>query len=251
MEQIKELRDATGVSIMACKKALEEANGDYQAAVDILRKKGEAKAADNAGRSTAEGAVHVKEAAGKMAMVAVRCETDFVARGDEFLTLMDQLADEVLAGQLAEGATESETIKAAVLKMGENMQLGGVALVTGENLGAYVHSNRKIGVVVALSGGTKDMAFDTAMHAAATNPAVVSPDEIAEELVLKEKEIWVDQLAAEGKTGDIVEKIMMGKERKFREDNALIKQAFVKNPEQTVEQMLGGAKVERYVRFSI
>ena len=253
MEQIKELRDATGVSIMACKKALEEAGGDFEAAVDLLRKKGQAKAADRAGRDTGEGAVYVKEDGGKMALVALKCETDFVARGDDFEALLDQVATEVLEGKIAEGATESETVKDAVLKLGENVQLHGVSVLSGATVGSYIHSNKKIGVGIALEGGSVELAKDVAMHAAATNPKVVSPEEVSDELVAKEKEIWKEQLAAEGKPAEIMEKIMMGKEKKFREDSALLKQPFVKNPDLTIEQLLsqGGATLTKYVRFSV
>jgi len=120
-------------------------------------------------------------------------------------------------------------------------------------LGVYVHSNQKIGVIVSLKGGSEELAKDIAMHAAATNPQCLSPDDVDQVLVDKEKEIWTDQLKQEGKPEEILEKIMMGKEKKFREENALLKQQFVKDPEKTIEQLLeeAGATVEKFVRLAI
>ncbi len=251
IEQIKELRDATGVSMTACKSALEEANGDYEKAVDLLRKKGEAKAADRAGKSTGQGAIVVKSEGSKTAMVELLCETDFVARGDDFLALAELLADRLLRGEIKESDRDVAEVKDAVLKMGENVQIGDMVVVEGEPVGDYVHSNRKIGVLVSLKGGSKELARDIAMHVAAANPSVLSPDEVSQDLLDREKSIWAEQLSTEGKPKEIVEKIMMGKEKKFREENALIKQSFVKDPDKTIEQLLASANavVEKFVRF--
>lgn len=251
IEDIKKLREATGVSMMACKKALEEANGDFDAAIDVLRKKGEAKAADRVGRSTTQGVVAVATGSGKVAMLQLECETDFVSRSDDFVKLADDLVAKVLDGSVAVDTREFPEVKDFMLKVGENIKIGNVALVEGPTIGIYIHSNKKIGVAVSLDGGTEDMAKDIAMHAAATNPRVVSPDEVAQELVDKEKEIWSEQLKNEGKPAEIVEKIMIGKEKKFREENALLKQMFVKDPEKTIEQILGDAKIKQFVRFGI
>ncbi len=253
IEQIKELREATGVSMMACKGALEEAKGNFEEAITILRKKGEAKAADRIGKSTSQGVVAVAIKGKKAAMVKLLCETDFVARGEDFIKLANSLAERVLDGKLKSEEREVSEVKDAVLKMGENIQIGEMALISGEILGSYVHSNLKIGVVVALKGGTSELAKDIAMHAAATNPLVLSPDDVKEELVKKEKEIWTEQLKKENKPAEVIEKIMLGKEKKFREENALIKQMFVKNPEKTIEQLLkeGGAEITEFVRFGI
>lgn len=253
IEQIKELRETTGVSMMACKTALEEANGDYEKAIEILRKKGEAKAADRASKSTGQGAIVVKSDGKNAAMVNLLCETDFVARGDDFLALASVLADKLLKGEIKPEDKDLPEVKEAVLKLGENVQIGEMKLISADNVGSYVHSNKKIGVLVSLKGGDSQLAKDIAMHIAATNPQVISPEEIAQALVDKEKEIWTDQLAKEGKPAQIVEKIMMGKEKKFREENALIKQVFVKDPEKTIEQLLKAqdATVNEFVRFFI
>ena len=253
IEQIKKLRDSTGVSMTACKKALEEAEGDYDKAVELLRKKGEAKAADRAERGTGEGAVFVKTEGGKGAMVKLECETDFVARGDEYKELGEGLVNKVFSGELSVDERDVEEVKEAVLRLGENIQIGDSALVEGGVVGSYVHSNGKIGVLVVLDGGSEEVARDVAMHAAATNPEVLNPDEVSDDVVAKEKEIWTEQLKNEGKPAEIIDKIMMGKEKKFREENALAKQSFVKNPEHTVEQHVeaNGGKLLQFVRFSV
>jgi elongation factor Ts len=135
--------------------------------------------------------------------------------------------------------------------MGENISVGSMETVEAAVVGAYVHSNRKIGVVVGLDKGAEDAAKDVAMHAAALNPLYVHPEDMADELLAKEREIWNEQMKNEKKPPEILEKIMLGKERKFREENALTKQAFVKDPGKTVEQYLGGSKVVAYVRVVI
>lgn len=253
IDQIKKLRELTGVSMMACKTALEETKGDEEAAIDLLRKKGEAKAADRSQRSTAQGAVVVRSDGKKTAMVELQCETDFVARGDDFLKLAENLANKLLKGEIKPEDRDIPEVKDAVLKLGENLQIGNMTLVQGENIGDYVHSNRKIGVLVNVKGGNRELARDIAMHVAATNPRVLSPENIEQSLVDREKSIWAEQLKAEGKSVEIVEKIMIGKEKKFREENALLKQAFVKDPEKTIEQLLksADAMVKDFVRFGI
>lgn len=251
IDQIKELREMTGVSMSACKSALEEANGDIEKAIDVLRKKGEAKSVDRAARETHQGVVAMKADGTKVAMAALLCETDFVARGEDFNETAELLAQKLIDGSLKPEDTEVAEVKELVLKAGENVKIGKMAVVEGANVGTYIHTNKKIGVMVVLDGGTPELAKDIAMHAAATSPACVSPDEVPQEAVDKEKEIWKDQLAKEGKPAEIMEKIMMGKEKKFREENALIKQAFVKNPDQTIEQILAGATIKSFVRIAV
>ncbi|MBL4693934.1 translation elongation factor Ts [Candidatus Gracilibacteria bacterium] len=251
IEQIKELREATGVSMMVCKKALQESDGDFEKAVEFLRKRGVAKAADRSGRSTTEGAVVVRAEGGKTAMVSLQSETDFVSKSDEFLSFAKGIADEFLSGKAS--SKEDIDLVDAGTRLGENLKIGDFTLFEGGTIGEYIHSNRKIGVLVSLEGGNVDLAKDIAMHVAAMNPAVLSPDEISEELVAKEKGIWAEQLKNEGKPEEIIDKIMMGKEKKFREDSALLKQDFVKNPDQTIEQLLeaAGATVKESARFAV
>lgn len=253
LDQIKDLRAATGVSMMACKVALEEAKGDFETAVDILRKKGEAKSAARALRETKNGVIAVKIDGGKGVLVDLQCETDFVSRGEEFVKLGDDLAEKLLKGEIKVSDRDVTEVKDAAMKFGENVLIANMELVNGDVLGSYVHSNKRIGVVVALKGGSTEVAKDVAMHIAATNPQFVSPDEVSQELVDREKGIWAEQLKSEGKPAEIVEKIMMGKEKKYREENALLKQVFVKDPDKTIEQVLksAGATVEKFVRFAI
>ncbi|PIR54774.1 translation elongation factor Ts [Candidatus Peregrinibacteria bacterium CG10_big_fil_rev_8_21_14_0_10_36_19] len=253
IEQIKELREATGVSMMACKAALEESNGDYDAAVDILRKKGAAKAADRADRVTSFGVVFIKSKDGVSAMVQLNCETDFVALSDDFMSVAEEVADKLLAGEISVDDKELDMIKDAGYRLGENVQIAKMAIYNNESVGDYVHSNGKIGVLVGIKGGNADLAKDIAMHIAATNPHFIAPEEVSDELVAREKAIWAEQLAQEGKPAEMVEKIMIGKEKKFREESALLKQAFVKNPDLTIEQLLASsdAVIESFSRFAI
>ncbi|MGE3278322.1 MAG: translation elongation factor Ts [Candidatus Altimarinota bacterium] len=248
---VMDLRNKTGVSMMAVKKALVEAGGDEEKAIEILRKRGEAKSAEKSDRETGEGAVAISIKDGKAAIVALRCETDFVARNDDFVNLAQSLADKYLEKGAAAQEENEMTVKEAVNTLGENIQLGEYVLVEAPVIGGYVHSNRKIGVLVGLNGGTEDKAKDVAMHAAAMNPLVKHPTEVSDELVAKEKEIWIDQLKAEGKPENMLENILKGKEKKFREESALTAQVFVKDNNVTVGQFLEGAEVAEYVRIKI
>lgn len=251
IDQIKNLREATGVSMTSCKKALEEANGDFDKAVEVLRKSGEAKASARADRPTKEGVVAIKVDGKKVAMVQVGCETDFVSGGADFVKLVDGLVEKLFKGEIKAEDKDIQEIKDAGQKTGENVQLMNAVIVEGKGaIGTYLHSNKKIGVIVDMEGGNDELMKDICMHVAATAPQVISPDEVSDELVKKEKEIWADQLKKEGKPEAIVEKIMMGKEKKFREENALIKQPFIKDNDKTVESLLGDAKVLKFVRFA-
>lgn len=250
-QQVNSLRQRTGVSMMECKKALEEAGGDEEKAIEVLRKRGAAKAAKKADRETSEGVIVVKSEGSKAAIVKLQCETDFVAKNEEFMAIANAAADKAIA-EGAEAAKESQasTLKDLITKLGENMSLE-IKVIEGSGIGDYVHSNSKVGVVVSLKSPDAEKARDVAMHVAAMNPVVISPDEVSEESVSKEKEIWKDQLAQEGKPADIIDKIMLGKEKKFREESALLKQSFVKNGDQTVEEYLSGNEVTEFVRMSI
>lgn len=250
-EQVAKLRARTGSGILDAKNALEEAKGNEDLAIDILRKKGKAQAVKKADRAQSEGAVFVAASASKAALVQIKCETDFVGRSDVFLKFGQGLADKLLKeGKAAFDAYAAEKVPAAVLELGENISVGDVKEVGAPIVGTYVHSNRKIGVVVGLEGGTVEQASDVAMHGAAMNPMYVRPSDVSQEAVLKEKEIWKEQMKNDKKPPEIQEKIMLGKEKKFREENALLTQPFVKDQNQTVEKMLGAAKVKEYVRVS-
>ncbi|MDX9970981.1 MAG: translation elongation factor Ts [Candidatus Gracilibacteria bacterium] len=253
IEDIKKLRDQSGVSMTSCKKALEEANGDMSLAIENLRKKGESKAMERAERTTSNGVVKVKVDGNKGALVALLCETDFVSRGDDFKALGDLLLEKAFNGALTNENEEVQEVKDAQLKMGENVKLGKVAVISSDVLGFYVHSNDKIGAIVALKGGDADLAKDLAMHASATNPKYLSSTDVDNALVSKEREIWTEQLKNEGKNEEIIEKILVGKEKKFREENAFLSQEFVKNPETKISDLLKdkNAEIVDFVVFSI
>lgn len=250
--QVSSLRGRTGAPMLLCKTALEEASGNEEKAIEILRKKGEAQAVKKAGRELAEGAVFSHQQGGKAGLVLIGCETDFVARNEEFRKMGRELAEVLLnEGKEAVKAKAKEVIPHAVQKLGENIQLLETNTAEAPILGIYVHTNSKIGVIIGLENGTEELARDLAMHAAAMNPQVVSPDDVAGTAVEKEKEIWKEQLKKEGKPEAILEKVMMGKERKFREEQALLTQPFAKDQSKKVKDIVGDAKVTAYVRLSV
>lgn len=249
---VSSLRQRTGVSISACKDALEEAGGDEEKAIEILRKRGIAQAAKKAARDQREGRIFAEATDKKAAIILLGCETDFVARDDGLLSLGTDLVHVLLTeGKERSGEEAKKRMPEAVQKLGENISVVEAHLIESPVIGTYVHSNGKIGVVIGLNGGTQSMARDIAMHAAAMNPTVVSPEDVPEAAVVKEKEIWKEQLAKEGKPQQIIEKIMIGKEKKFREEHALLKQEFVKEPEKRVEEYLGSVHIEHYLRLEV
>lgn len=251
-QQVAELRRRTGVSMMAVKQALEEANGNEEKAIEILRKKGETDRVKKSSREATEGAIFSAQSQGKAALLLLGCETDFVARNEDFCTLGKKLAETLLAkGADAVKGEAEKLLPSMIQKLGENLSVVEMNAVAAPVIGIYVHSNSKIGVIVGLDQGTTELARDTAMHAAAMNPKVVSPSDVAAEAVEKEKEIWREQLKKEGKPEAIWDKIMMGKEKKFREELALLTQPFAKDQSKKVEQVLGGAKVTAYIRLSV
>ncbi len=248
------LRARTGVSILACKQALEEAGGDMEKAIELLRKKGIANAVKKADRTQSEGAIFIAENGAKAAVITVKCETDFVARSDDFLKMGQELADLVLSkGSSAAKSKMDEMAAGAIQKLGENVSVAEVQELTAPALSSYVHSNRKLAVIIGsdAAGADKAKLKDVAMHAAALNPAYVRPDEVSMDTLAKEREIWKEQLAKDKKPEAIMGKIMEGKEKKFREENALLTQAFVKDPSMTVEKYLGGHGVTTYVRVTV
>ncbi len=247
------LRALTGAGILDAKQALEEAKGNQEAAIDILRKKGRSQAVKKADRLQGEGGIFIASDDSKAALVGIRCETDFVARSDVFRALGQDLANTLLTKGLESfTSVVSEKIPAAVLELGENITVAESKIVSAPVIGTYVHSNRKIGVVVGISKGTTLQATDAAMHAAAMNPLYRTPAEVPAELVTREREIWNEQMAKDAgkKPPEILEKILAGKEKKFREENALTTQAFVKDQNVTVGAMLGGAEVVEYIRLA-
>ena len=261
---VKDLRETTGVGMMDCKQALAENDGDMQAAIDWLRKKGLSKAAKKAGRVAAEGLIGAVTSGNKGVVVEVNSETDFVAREQDFrnfaadlarLTLAGRLVDvqALLAAELAAGESVDERRRALVAKIGENISVRRtVVLETSGVLGAYVHGTR-IGALVALEGGSAALAHDLAMHVAASNPRYISAAQVPPEVVAKEREILAEQASKEGKSPEIIAKMIEGRLRKSLNEIVLLGQPFVKDPEQTVEKLLksAGATVLRIERFEV
>lgn len=257
---VKELRERTGLGMMECKKALVEAGGNIETAIDNLRKSGQAKAAKKAGRTAAEGAVVVAASGGNAVLVEVNSETDFVGRDASFLAFANDVAKAALAAGETDvaklvaangGAIETARL-ALVQKIGENIQVRRTAKIAGDVLGTYIHSG-KIGVLVALKGGNAELARDIAMHIAAANPLVVNPADVAADVLAREKEIYAAKAAESGKPANIVEKMVEGSLRKFLAEVSLTEQAFVKDPDTKVGDLVkkAGATVVSFTRFEV
>lgn len=258
--QVKELRDRTGLGMMECKKALKEADADIEKAIEALRKASGMKAAKKAGRTAAEGIVLVKVSADSKTAVAVEVnsETDFAARDEGFLAFSQLVLDKAFADKVTDidSLMSGELTKARdelVQKIGENIGVRRVFIVESELVGSYVHSNNKIATLVAMEGGNQEVAKDVAMHVTAINPQVVNKTDMPEDVVAKEKEIIMAQPDMASKPPEIAEKMVMGRINKFLAENSLIEQAFVKNPEQTVGQMVktAGATVKSFIRVEV
>lgn len=259
---VKELRDRTGLGVLECKKALTAANGDVDAAIEELRKSSGMKAAKKAGRTAADGVVaaRVAEDGSYAVIVEVNSETDFVARDEGFLAFVDQVLEaafsrrETDVAALMDGDLEAAR-EALVQKIGENIGVRRVALTNAAEgiVAAYVHGNKRIAVLVELAGGDQDLARDVAMHVAAVNPQVVSPDDMPAEVIEKEREIYTAQAAESGKPAEIVEKMIGGRIKKFLAENSLVEQAFVKDPETTVGKLVAAANasVASFVRYEV
>lgn len=242
-----ELRKETGVGMMACRSALEEANGDKEKAIEILRKKGAAKAASKADREMSEGRVCIKG----NTMIVLYCETDFVAKNDMFQELVQSLINKADSEGAEAAKIYFESIKSDKIQaIGENMDFD-AATVDGEVIGKYLHTNEKVGCMVVLDGGTEEIARDVAMHATAMNPLVSNPEDVPSDIIEKEKEIYREQLMNEGKPEKIIENIIAGKVNKFCAERALASQPFVKDPSKTVAEYIGDAKIVKFVRFGI
>lgn len=256
---VKELRERTGLGMMECKKALVEADGNIDKAIDDLRKSSGMKAAKKAGRTAAEGVVAVKVADDNSygVMVEVNSETDFVARDDGFLAFVSQVADKAFAEKQTDAAALAASMEdarqALVQKIGENINVRRVELVEAPVVAAYVHSNNRISVLAALTGGDAEVAKDVAMHVAAVNPQVVKPEEMPEEVVAKEKEIFVAQARESGKPEEIIEKMISGRINKFLSEASLVNQPFVKDPEVKVGKLVkdAGGDVQSFTRFEV
>jgi elongation factor Ts len=265
---VKELRERTGSGMMECKKALVETGGDIDAAIELMRKSGLAKADKRAGKVAAEGTIEIAQAADgrRAAMVEVNSETDFVAKGDDFRAFATAVAQSVLehapadlaallAAPLAGGTGSVDAARQELAaRIGENINVRRFVLVevADGTLASYLHGTR-IGVVVAYTGGDEELGKDLAMHVAASRPVCVAEQDVPAELVAKEREIFAAQAAESGKPANIVEKMVEGRVRKYLGEVTLVGQPFVKNPDQSVGDLLqgAGASVTRFERFEV
>jgi elongation factor Ts len=263
---VKELRERSGAGMMECKKALAENGGDIEAAMEHLRKTGLAKADKKAGRVAAEGRIGVAQSAGSAVLVEVNCETDFVAKDENFLKFVDTVSQAALASgaadiealkaaKLADGATVEETRAAVIAKVGENVQVRRMArFESSDNVAAYIHGGR-IGVLVEVRGGDAELARGIAMHVAAMNPPYNKAADVPADFLAKEKEIELAKMSDKdrAKPAEILEKIISGKVNRIINEVTLYGQPYVLNTDQTVEAALkaAGADVVRFERLAV
>ena len=260
---VKELRERTGAGMMECKKALTEANGDMDAAAEQMRISGLAKADKKAGNTAAEGVVSIKIGNGgaSFGMVEINSQTDFAAKAEDFIGFTDQVTDAVLNDKPGtvddikiNGVAVEEVRKNLVAKIGENIQVR--RCVSGDSsgkFGDYIHGGGRIGVVCEVEGGDDALAKDIAMHIAASNPVCVDESGVPADVLEKEKSILTAEAAESGKPAEIVEKMVMGRIKKYLSEITLVGQPFVKDPDQTVADLLKakGAKVLSFHRFEV
>ena len=265
-DAVRQLRERTGAGMMECKKALVETKGDLDAAAELMRKQGLAKADKKAARVAAEGVIVIEPTADARAaaMVEINCETDFVARGEDFRAFakavgeaaLEARAQDVAAlleSRLPSGESVEERRRALIAKIGENISVRRVALLSApQHLGAYVHGTR-IGALVALKGGSAALARDLAMHVSWSNPRYLSAAQVPAEIVARERDILTEQARSEGKPPEIVAKMVEGRLRKALNEITLTGQAFVKDPDVSIEKLLKGATAEvvAFERFEV
>ncbi|MFQ3324551.1 MAG: elongation factor Ts [Pseudomonadales bacterium] len=257
---VKELRERTGLGMLDCKKALRETEGNIDQAIENLRKSSGMKAAKKAGRVAAEGVVVARVSADNAyaQLLEVNSETDFAARDAGFLAFVNAVADKALADKeedvqvLLDSGVEADR-ETLVQKIGENISPRRIASLSGDVVGSYVHSNNRIAVLVQLKGGNVELAKDIAMHVAASNPQYANPEDVPEDVITKEKDIYIAQAQDSGKPAEIIEKMVVGRIRKFLEEISLTKQSFVKDPDVTVGELAkkAGAEVVAFVRYEV
>ncbi len=264
---VKELRERTGIGMMECKTALTEANGDLDLAIDNLRKAGQLKAAKKSGRVAAEGmlAYAISSDLHEAVMVEINCETDFASRNADFVAFADYVAKVALAERVAsvaelyqmvvDGRTINEAKDNLVAKIGENIEIRRIAYCKSETASffSYIHGNNKVGALVALEGGDSELGRDLAMHIVAMKPLAIDEQGLPADLVAKEREIALAQLAGMNKPQVVLDKIVAGKLNKFASENSLLGQNFIKDSEITITGLLQRQKatVESFVRYEV
>lgn len=254
---VKALRDKTGQGMMECKKALQQVDGDSEAAAGLLRKKGLAIAEKKSSRQTSEGLVAIKtdDAGGSAVMVEVQCETDFCARNDVFTSMVEQVASIAIQGDdgpVADDERIDQAIQQALAKIGENMKFVRGIKLSAPRLGSYVHHNGKVGVLVAIDGDVSDETLSgLCMHIAFADPIGITTDDIPADVVEKEKAFAIEQAKESGKPQAIAEKIVSGKMAKFLAGKALLEQPFVRDDKKKVKDILGDAKILAFARYAV
>jgi elongation factor Ts len=261
---VKELRERTGAGMMECKKALVETDGDMEAAAELLRKSGQAKADKKAGRVAADGRIVIRADGARAVVVEVNSETDFVAKDENFIAFAEAAADAALASgttdveafageELADGRSIEQARTDLISKVGENISVRRIATIASDGtLGHYTHG-AKIGAAVALEGGDEDLARDIAMHVAAINPTCIDESGVPAETLERERRIFAEQAAESGKPAEIVEKMVTGRVAKFLKEITLVGQPFVKDDKVSVGKLLdkAGARVTAFIRFEV
>jgi len=258
-QDVKELREKTGLGMMECKKALEEANGNLEEAIKNLRKSSALKAEKKASRTAVEGIITSKISEKEITFVEVNCETDFVAKDENFINFceealkvaVDTPSEENLLDKVSESMEKQRM--SLVQKIGENIIIRKVKKISGEVLESYIHSNKKIAAGVSLDKGSPEIAKEVAMHIAASNPIVLSPEDLDESYVNSEREIFRSQVEKEDKPEEIKEKMIQGKLNKQLADVSLLKQPFVKDPSKSVEAFLSesNTKISSFIRIEV
>ena len=258
-QDVKELREKTGLGMMECKKALEEANGNLEEAIKNLRKSSALKAEKKASRTAVEGIITSKISDKEITFVEVNCETDFVAKDENFINFCEETlkvaveasSEENLLDEVSESMEKQRM--SLVQKIGENIIIRKVKKISGEVLESYIHSNKKIAAGVSLDQGSPEIAKEIAMHIAASNPIVLSPEDLDESYVNSEREIFRSQVEKENKPEEIKEKMIQGKLNKQLADVSLLKQPFVKDPSKSVEAFLSesNTKISSFIRIEV
>ena len=259
---VKDLRERTGLGMMDCKRALQDAGGDIEKAIEELRKSSSLKAAKKAGRTAANGllGVLVSEDCSLGAIVEVNIETDFAAKNEKFIDFVSKVTETVFeaskSGSVEEAPSELEALRESLIQeIGENIMVRRIKTINSENrgLGYYMHGDQRRGAVVELTGPNTELAKDLAMHVVASSPMVVRPEDLPQEVLDKEREIYVSQAEESGKPADIVEKMVEGRIRKYVAEVSLLEQDFVKDPDKKVRDLLKSAGVDlvSFVRFEV
>ena len=260
---VKELRERTGAGMMDCKKALSDTKGDIEAAIEVMRKSGAAKAAKKAGRIAAEGIISIKQNESDLVVLEVNCETDFVTKDENFLSFVETIIEAIINHDIDDvndlhkfnigNQTIEEMCQQLIAKIGEKITIRRFEKRVFKNqVGLYLHGTR-IGVVAEIEGGNEELAKDIAMHIAASKPLYIDENNVASEVLDKEREIYIAQAQESGKPAEIIEKMVEGRIKKYIKEITLLGQPFVKDPEQSIEKILKSAeaKVVSFIRYEV